>query len=172
MHPVSENLDFEITLSGTYWGNRYPEYEISISDTIITSDRITAYPSKKGLLHDEFMSPGREESTYQTVKFTHALAPGEHLLNIRFKNKQPGDTCEFVDGQWQKDVLLNIEKIVVDGVDFSHLLFSESTYTFDSPQEINNQLVSSTTACVNLGFNGVYSIKFSSPFYIWLLERL
>ena len=172
MFEVAENLDFEIVLSGTYWGNRNPEFEIIIDDTTIYSGRITAYPSKKGLILDEYMSAGREESTYQTIKFTHALEAGEHALHIRFKNKQPGDTCEFVDGHWRKDVLLNIEQIIVDGVKLQHLLFTESIYTFDQPQIINGQEVKCLHECVNMGFNGVYTIKFSNPFYIWLLERV
>jgi hypothetical protein len=167
-----ETLDFEITLSGTYWGTRYPEFDILVDDTVVNSGCISSYPSKKGLPYDSFMSAGREQATYQTIKFTHPVIPGNHVLGIRFKNKQPGDTCEFVDGQWRKDVLLNVEKIVIDGVDLRTLIYNESTYTFDQEQTVDGQVTKMVENCVHLGFNGVYELKFISPFYIWLLERL
>ena len=172
MNQDVENLDFEVTLSGTYWGTRYPEFDILVDDTVVKSDRITASPSKKGLIHDDFMSAGREQATYQTIKFTHPVVPGNHVLGIRFKNKQPGDTCEFVDGQWRKDVLITIEKIVIDGVDLRSLIYNESTYTLDQEQTIDGVATRTLENCIHLGFNGVYELKFISPFYIWLLERL
>ena len=167
-----ETLDFEITLSGTYWGTRYPEFDILVDDTVVNSGCISSYPSKKGLPHDSFMSAGREQATYQTIKFTHPVIPGNHVLGIRLKNKRPGDTCEFVDGQWRKDVLLNIEKIVIDGVDLRTLIYNERTYTFDQEQTVDGHATKMVENCVHLGFNGVYELKFISPFYIWLLERL
>lgn len=170
MSTSTENLKFEITLSGTYFGSRYPDYEILIDDTSIEIGKITAFSSTKGLPNAKPVVD--ESSTYQLIEFNHEMVPGEHVLKIRFFNKQPNDTFDFKDGVWHADKLLNIEKIVIDGIDLNHLMFDESLYEFDKPELIHGDTVTQTTACINLGFNGTYSIKFTIPFYIWLLERL
>lgn len=170
----AEELNFRIVLSGTYW-NKQPEFEILFDDQQVLAGKITMPSSGRGLVLDPLAQehdPDYQKSTLQTFEFSRTVAPGEHVLGIRLLNKAPGDTRGFVPGGWQRDLLLNIESISINDVDLHNLIFSESTYLFDQAQVINNETVSQLQNCVCLGFNGVYQLPISSPFYIWLLERL
>lgn len=168
-----QKLDFEITLSGTYWGNRNPAFEILVNDQIVVDSVIAAPPSKKGIPGQDFMTATQVLQTLHTEKFSIDLGPGQHVLGIRLKNKLPTDTCGFNDnGTYTRDVLLNIEKVKIDSMDLENLIYEESIYELDSPAQINGTELQMLERCVNLGFNGVYKLRFSIPFYIWLLERL
>lgn len=171
--PNLEKMDFEITLSGTYWGDRNPAFEITVDNAVVVDGKITALPSRRGLPGNDFMSSKAELATYQTEKFSVDLAPGSHVLGVRLKNKLPTDTCGFDDqGNYTRDVLLNIERIKIDGMDLQNLVYEESQYILDKPQEFKGAVVEKLERCVCLGFNGTYQLPFMTPFYIWLLERL
>ena len=130
---------------------------------------IFAPSSSKGLLVEHKMEDDYAESTLQTHKFTKNLAPGEHVLGVRLKNKTAEDTRGFnADGSYALDMLLNIEAIKIDGVDLQQLIHEESEYTLDNEHQGTSKL----TRCTSLGHNGTYRLKITSPFYIWLLERL
>jgi hypothetical protein len=171
--PKKEKMDFEITLSGTYWGDRNPYFHIAVDDQILVDSRILAAPSSKGLPGSDYMTAERELGTYQVEKFSIDLTPGTHVLAIALKNKLPTDTCGFdAQGQYSRDVLLNIERVKIDGMDLQNLIHEESEYQLDFPAVINGEPVTTLHRCVHLGFNGSYKLNFSTPFYIWLLERL
>ena len=68
--------------------------------------------------------------------------------------------------------LLNIEGIEIDDIELGHLRYTRSFYKLDKKQLYQGGIVSQLESCVNLGFNGTYTLKFQSPFYIWLLENL
>lgn len=172
MSESAETINFKITLSGTYWSDRRPEFDILIDDQIIHSDAIKNISSRKGLANS-YLPQLREQASYQTIEHTCLLEPGEHVLGIRFKNKKQSDTQGFnPDGTWNNDVLLNVEKIVIDGVDLHNILYQESCYELDQPQLLDGVETTTMHHVINLGFNGTWKLPFTSPFYIWLLERL
>jgi hypothetical protein len=146
-----ESLEFSVTVSGTYW-NKKPQFSIWLDDHVIIQTEISSE------------SP-------QTHKFTHTIDDGEHVLRINLENKTSSDTV-MVDGAVSKDMLLNIVDITVDDIALDQLLWSESTFLLDKPQEYQGKQILQLDNCVNLGWNGSYTLKFSSPFYIWLLEKL
>ena len=63
-------------------------------------------------------------------------------------------------------MLLNIDSIEIDEIDISELKWSASEFVADDPNRPTLQ------ECVNLGWNGSYQLKFTSPFYLWLLENM
>jgi hypothetical protein len=69
-------------------------------------------------------------------------------------------------------MLLNIHSIQVNRVDLGLLLWSHSRYWLDTPRMHNGQITAYLDHCVNLGWNGTYELKFSTPFYHWLLDNL
>ena len=76
-------------------------------------------------------------------------------------------------------LLLNIESIEVDEIDLRQMLWTHSEYKPQYPlsyvkeQKKQGILLEDTKKnCVNLGWNGSWSISFTSPFYIWLLENI
>lgn len=150
-----ESLAFKIGLSGTYW-DRKPEFEIRLNNKLITSGKISA-----------------DSGSTEYFTFTSELEPGNHVLGIRLLNKQITDTVQSEDKSTiVNDLLLNIESIEIDEVEVGMCKWYESVYILDTPAQFNNQTVTQLEKCVNLGFNGEYQLKFTSPYYIWLLEQL
>ena len=144
-----ENLKFDISLSGTNWGKK-PQFSIWLDDNPIIQSEL-----------------GHE---IQQVKFEHTLDEGEHTLKIRLENKTNNDTL-VENNEVVNDMLLNIDDITIDDISLGPLLWS-AEYILDHPQQYNGQTIDHLNGCVNLGWNGTYILKFSSPFYIWLLEKL
>lgn len=146
-----ENLKFDVTLSGTYWDKK-PQYSVWLDN--------------KEAVHSEIV----QLDAMQTFSFEREVAEGEHTLSIRLENKTNQDTV-LENGEIVKDMLLNIDDIVIDDISLGNLLWT-GEYLLDKPQQFQGKTVTKLDNCVNLGWNGTYVLKFSSPFYIWLLEKL
>ena len=145
----SEKLHFKINLSGTYWDKK-PVYSILINDDIIKTDTISADS-------DEVFG----------IEFDQEATEGPVTLKIRLENKDDSDTIQNEDKTAiLKDLLLNIVSVSIDDIDLSILLHSKSQFAGDDPAR------GTILECVNLGWNGTWSLQFNSPFYIWLLENL
>jgi hypothetical protein len=171
----AEELNFKIVLSGTYWTKK-PQFEILFNNQLMLGGTINAPSSSRGIVLLDGNSiqntPEYQQSTLETFEFSCSVEPGEYILGIRLVNKAPGDTRGFVPGGWTRDLQLHVESISINDVDLHHLVYSESTYQFDSPQELDGHTVELLKNCTSLGFNGTYQLPIASPFYIWLLERL
>jgi len=146
----SENLKFKIGLSGTYW-DKTPRYSIWVNDSKYAGEQITL-PSNQ-IFYIEFQVDCAVES--------------ENFLKIKLENKEDSDTVENTERtEILKDMLLNIHSIEIDDIAIDQLMWSESQFLPDNPDRptLDN--------CVNLGWNGSYILKFTSPFYLWLLGSL
>jgi hypothetical protein len=146
---ATEKLHFRIGLSGTYW-DQTPKYSILVDGTCIKQEHVTV-PS--------------DETFY--VEFDHELAEDSHNLIIRLENKTSADTVENQDKTAiVQDMLLNIVSIEIDEINIGNLIWTHSEFVGDDPARpvLNN--------CVNLGWNGSWTLPFNSPFYIWLLENI
>ena len=143
-----ETLKFKIGLSGTFWDKK-PEYAVLINNQTVAEGSITG----EEVQHIEFSADVLDES--------------ENSLTIRLENKDSTDTVQNEDKTAiVKDMLLNIDSIEIDDISLGTLLWSASTFIPDDSQ------FPETKNCVNLGWNGSYTIKFNSPFYLWLLENM
>lgn len=147
---ATEALGFKIGLSGTYWDKK-PDYTILVDNVECVKGTI------KG-----------NSDELELVEFTCDLVDNqEHTLQIRLENKTMSDVVESEDKtSILKDMLLNIESIEIDGIDMGQMKWSQSEFVGDHPDRPR------LDSCVNLGWNGTYSFKFSSPFYLWLLENM
>lgn len=145
----TEKLHFKISLSGTYW-SKQPVYTILVNDDVIKTDTITT-------ASDEVF----------VVEFDKELTEGPATLKIRLENKDNSDTVQNEDKtEILKDILLNIVDIEIDNIDLGTLKYSKSQFVGDDlTRSVMNE-------CVNLGWNGTWTLSFESPFYIWLLENL
>jgi len=147
---MSEELKFEVNLSGTYWGKR-PQFSVWLDEHVVVQTEIAS-------------------EAIQTVGFTKLIDDGNHTLKIRLENKTAQDTV-INGGDIVKDMLLNIDDIIIDDISLGNLRWT-AEYHLDDPQEYNGKTITQLDSCVNLGWNGTYTLEFSSPFYIWLLEKL
>jgi hypothetical protein len=145
-----ENLSFQISLTGTFW-DRHPQFSVWLNDHVVIQSEIAS-------------------SAEQIVSFDRRINEGPHELKIRLENKTNADTV-IENGEVVKDMLLNINDITVDDISLGNLLWS-AEYILDKPQIYKGQTIDHLDGCVNLGWNGTYILKFSSPLYIWLLEKL
>jgi hypothetical protein len=145
-----ESLSFNISLTGTYWDKR-PQFSVWLDDHVVTQS--------------EIVSPAE-----QIISFERRVDEGPHELKIRLENKTTNDTV-VENGEVVKDMLLNIDDITIDDISLGNLLWS-AEYILDKPQSYKEQVIDHLDGCVNLGWNGTYVLKFTSPFYVWLLEKL
>lgn len=141
-----ETLTFQVGLSGTFFNN-VPAYSILLN----------------GVKH----ASGKVSLETEIVEFTVDLEDDqENLLEIRLENKTSRDTVTDDNGEIVKDTLLNIDSIAIDDIELGELKWSMSEFVGDRPDRPTLQ------RCVNLGWNGSYRIRFTSPFYLWLLENM
>jgi hypothetical protein len=146
----TETLSFRIGLSGTYW-NKKPEFSVLVNDVELASGSIIG-PSGQ----------------IQYVEFNHEFKENSNnKLQIRLNNKVDSDVIQNDDcTEIVKDMLLNVESIEVDEINLSQLVWSQSKFIPDNTSR------PTLKKCVNLGWNGTYTLEFTSPFYLWLLENI
>jgi hypothetical protein len=141
-----EKLRFNISLRSTHWDKK-PEFVVTLNDTAITQG----------------VCDGTEECS-----FYHELSEGDHELQIQLVNKEDSDCVQNEDKtEILKDMQLHIDSISIDNINLEHIKHTCSTFVpADSKQH------ETLSECVDLGWNGTYILKFTSPFYIWLLENM
>jgi hypothetical protein len=145
----TEKLHFKIGIGGTYW-KKVPIYSILVNDKIVQTTEIT--------------SPSGE---VDIVEFDAELEEGPATLKIRLENKDDTDVVQSEDKtEILQDLLLNIKTIEIDEIDLGNLVFTKSEFVGDD----NSRPV--LDKCVDLGWNGTWTLPFESPFYIWLLENI
>ena len=145
-----EKLSFVVTLSSTYWDRR-PQFSIWLDDHVVIQSEIP-------------------DSASHPISFERMINEGPHTLKIRLENKTTADTI-IENGDVVKDMVLNIDDVIIDDISLGNLLWS-AEYILDKKQTYKGQEIDHLDGCVNLGWNGTYVLKFTSPFYIWLLEKL
>jgi hypothetical protein len=145
-----ENLKFKINLTGTFWDRR-PQFSVWLDDHVVIQSEIAS-------------------ESEQIVNFERSISEGPHSLKIRLENKTNSDTV-VENNKVIKDMLLNIDDITIDDISLGNLRWS-AEYMLDNPQEYQGKTIDHLDGCVNLGWNGTYTLNFTSPFYIWLLEKL
>ena len=145
----TEKLHFKIGIGGTYWDKK-PTYTMLINDQIVVSGSITEV-----------------SGATEYIEFDFDVAEGPCVLKIRLENKDWTDTVQSEDKSTiLKDMLLDVKSIEIDEINLGDLVWSKSQFIGDDPER------PALTNCVNLGWNGTWSLSFESPFYIWLLENL
>ncbi len=157
---ATESLKFKIELYSTYW-NKPPIVEVKVGD--------------KSYFKNEITSTEKEPTL---IEFTHDCESDKsHNLNIIRTNKNVKETI-VENNKIIKDQLLNIKYIEIDEINIGSLIY-EGVYTPEYPQPWATQqhnkgvtLPKSFKNVTQMGHNGVWAFKFTSPFYMWLLENL
>ena len=154
-----EKLHFRIGLSGT--GGKLPEFKISIGNNEYVHSTLSA------------------NDAVEYFDFDAEILEGAHSLDIVFLNKTMYDTKLDTNGNIVEDLLLNIDSIEIDDIDIGNLKWTASVYTPLYPESYKQRVLSAgqqisneVKNCVNLGWNGTWSLPFTSPVYIWLLENI
>lgn len=93
----------------------------------------------------------------------------EHEVKFILKNKSSEHTVCDDQGNIVKDALLEIKNLKLDDIEVDELFHLKATYTHDfngSGKEVTESFMGP------IGCNGIVSLKFSSPVYLWLLENM
>jgi hypothetical protein len=158
---ATEKIKFKLELYATMW-NKPPVAEIKINSKSYFKSEITS-----------------TEQDPTVVEFEEELTEGsEYNLIIERSGKDNNQTVLNDKGEITKDQLLHIKNIEIDEIDIGALVY-EGVYTPKYPEpwatqqrESGNDLKDSFKNVTQMGFNGEWKLKFSSPFYMWLLENL
>ena len=103
------------------------------------------------------------------VELTVPDSGGEHELSIEMFGKTTAHTQVDSSGAIVKDALLNISNVCFDEIDITSILMAHAVYqhNFNGTGEETHEKFYGSMGC-----NGSVKIQFSSPVYIWLLERM
>ena len=150
---ATEKLKFKLELYATMW-DKSPHVEILINDKSYFKGDVTSTNDKS-----------------QLIEFEHECEEGkDHELTIKRSGNDKGDIL--------KDQLLHIKNIEIDEIDLGALVY-EGVYTPEYPEpwatqqrESGATLQESFKNVTAMGHNGTWQFKFTSPFYMWLLENL
>lgn len=152
-----EKLHIKLGLSGTYWDKK-PQYRISLNNRVVQEGFITA-PSK--------------EVEYFEFDLDYTEDQGE--LKVEFLNKTHADTKKdnYTDPENFKiidDMLLNIISVEIDEIDLGMLPYFNGVYSTFEPVNYNGAETQTIKECMNMGWNGAWTLTWTNPFYLWLLE--
>lgn len=110
------------------------------------------------------------------VEFSHNLNFSDHELIIHRSGKNNQQVRFDAHGNYQGQELI-IDCIKIDGINIRNLIWTDSAYEPDYPEpwasqeraagvELEKYVVGET----NFGHNGVWRLKFTSPFYRFLMD--
>lgn len=148
-----ETLKFKIGLSGSS-SKKNPHFTIALNGKEYVKSKLTGGPN-----------------AIEYFEFECDLEEAEYALEISLLNKLPSDTTLDENGNIVEDLLLTIESLEIDEIDLGQLKWTLSTYYPKYPNSFPNKHITEVKNCVNLGWNGTWTLPFKSPFYIWLLEN-
>jgi len=157
---ATEKLKFRLELYATMW-DKPPVAEILINDKVYFTWIIEGTEDNPTLI--EFMQECEENKDYELI--------------IKRSGKDLDQTV-LENGKIVKDQLLHIKNIQIDEIDLGSLVYT-GVYTPEYPEpwatqqaKSGNKLQESFKNVTSIGHNGTWQFKFTSPFYMWLLENL
>lgn len=143
-----EQVHVKLGLSGTYWDKK-PQYRVSVNDQVFADTKINS-----------------NSDVVEYVEFDVGYSTEEVTLKIELLGKDFSDTVQNADKtEILKDMLLNIVSIEIDDVNLGQIPYTHSEYRPEGRDEVIKN-------CVNLGWNGAWTLTWTNPFYIWLLESI
>lgn len=106
-----------------------------------------------------------------TVPFEHVMPENEadHELKFIMKGKLPEHTVIDAQGQIVKDARLSIKDLSFDEILLGDLLAQNAVYTHDfngTGTQVHDNFYE------EMGCNGTVCLKFKTPIYLWLLEKM
>lgn len=107
----------------------------------------------------------------QSETFEHDLSDqdGEHELQFVLKNKLRQHTQLDADKNIIKDAKIQIDNIMFEEIDIKQIVITQAEYRHN----FNGHGADTTEKFYGeMGCNGTVTLKFSTPVYLWLLEKM
>ena len=149
-----ERVEFKVLLSGE-WFRLPPHVKVYIDDQLIEDLEVV----ERSALGEQ-----------RTLEFDAELSDGEHELRIQYLDKEQPDTRVDENGNIDADHIVNIDSIEIDEIELGFMCYNKSVFRPD--QELRPDLPAEMHELINIGYNGVWVMKFQVPTYIWFLENL
>ena len=93
----------------------------------------------------------------------------DHVLKIVLKNKRSEHTVIDADQNIISDSLLLLNNFELEGIAVDQLVFGHAEYSHD----FNGNGPATTEKIYGaMGCNGSLTLKFSTPLYVWLLDKM
>ena len=112
-----------------------------------------------------------QEHLTQIQQIEHEMSDddGEHELKFVLKNKLPDHTQVDAEGKIISDARVTVNNIEFDGIDCQYLTTTSARYqhNFNGTGESVSELFYGEMGC-----NGIVTLKFSTPIYLWLIEKM
>jgi hypothetical protein len=150
---MAESLNFKIQLEPgvLHSMNKSPYFKVGLDNTVFVEGFCTET---------------------NTVEFATELTDGEHVLQIQLTNKDhKRNTLVDQNGKITEDLYLQVKSITIDDIDLG-MIISKTQYDLTEPVEFQGNTVTNLPGHLYMSWNGTISLKFTSPFYLWLLENL
>jgi hypothetical protein len=151
----SETIKFKIFFTPIYW-DQAPKISITLDGTEIYDGTIT------------------QENRH--IQFTHDLGFGSHTLKIKRYGKTNNQTKKLPNGEFQ-DQLLELDRLVIDDIDIKDIV---NHYSYTKPEypepwaslerRKGNNLPELVRGETCWGHNLTWTLKFTSPFYLYVMN--
>jgi hypothetical protein len=107
----------------------------------------------------------------QTYNIQHEISDddGEHELRFVLKHKLSAHTQVDAEGNIVSDATVTVGNIEFDGIDCQYLITKLAQYQHDFN---GTGSIITQPFYGELGCNGIVSLKFTTPIYLWLLENM
>jgi hypothetical protein len=105
----------------------------------------------------------------QMVSYEFSALDAEHELRFVMKNKTVDHTKIDESGIIVKDACLIISDLAFDEITLGNIVTEQAVYTHDFN---GNGKPTQDKFFGEMGCNGVVSLKFTTPLYLWLLENM
>ena len=92
-----------------------------------------------------------------------------HVLKIVLKNKRSEHTVIDADQNIVSDSLLLLSDFELEGINITQLMFDNAEYSHDFN---GNGPATTEKSYGAMGCNGSLTLKFSTPLYVWLLDKM
>jgi len=102
------------------------------------------------------------------ISFAISDDDAEHVLRLIMRGKTEEHTSMDENGI-SSDVMLNVKAITFDEIELGHTFIENAVYRHDfngSQDPVDDEFYG------DMGCNGEVSLKFTSPIYLWLLEKM
>lgn len=106
-----------------------------------------------------------------TLTFEHVMdeQDADHCLEFELMNKTASHTVLDQAGNIVKDACITISDLSFDQIEIQQIFLNCAVYTHDFN---GTQAQTQDQFFGTMGCNGVVKLRFSTPFYVWLLENM
>ena len=147
----SDAIEFRILIKAVWWDKK-PKIKVYLNDNVIKTTTLSKEMNE--------------------ITFTSDLSEGNHAIKIELYGKDNKQTVVNSSGEIEKDQLIDIKDIIIDGVQLGYLVWSKSYFEADKQNPGYEHLPDRLFNFATIGYNGVFVLPFQVPTYIWLLENL